>query len=118
MSRNKLYNQSYFCKRIKDAGFAVMRLNIPYEQDDNRKWTIVVNSKTNTYKYNILITCFKDNQTKQFVFKFQGQKFEDFLLPTSGMGIIINILKRVFSDTFEKIQEDAIESIQKECENE
>lgn len=118
MSKNKLYNQSYFCKRIKDAGFAVMRLNIPYQIDDNRKWTVVVNSKTNNYKYNILITCFKDNVTKQFTFKFQGQKFEDFLLPTAGMGIIINILKRVFSDSFKDIEDQNISIENKEYNNE
>jgi hypothetical protein len=92
MSKNKLYNQSYFCKRIIEEGFDVIRLNIPYEIDDLRKWTIIVNKSKSTYKHNILITCFKDEQTKEFSFKFQGQGLSDFILPTLTMKLIIEIL--------------------------
>lgn len=94
MSKNKLYNQSYFCKRIIEEGFDVIRLNIPYESDDLRKWTIIVNKAKSIYKHNILITCFKDEQTKEFSFKFQGQNLNDFILPTLTMKLIINILKK------------------------
>jgi hypothetical protein len=94
MSRNKLYNQSYFCKRIIEEGFNIIRLNIPYAKDDLRKWTIVVNKQHIEYKHNIVITCFKDEETKEFSFKFQGQKFEDFILPTLSMKLIISILKK------------------------
>jgi hypothetical protein len=94
MAKNKLYNQSYFCKRIVEEGFNVIRLKIPYEYDDLRKWTIIVNKQNINYKHNILITCFKDEQTKEFSFKFQGQKFDDFILPTLSMKLIIDILKK------------------------
>ena len=69
MAKNKLYNQSYFCKRIVEEGFNVIRLKVPYESDDLRKWTIIVNKQNINYKHNILITCFKDEQTKEFSFK-------------------------------------------------
>lgn len=95
MSKNKLYNKSYFCKRLRDANFLVKDLNIPYADDDDRRWTIVVNSK-NEYKHNIIITCFKNDEG--FCFKFQGQRFDSFLLPTKGMGIIIKILNSVFTN--------------------
>ena len=36
MPKNKLYNQSYFVKRILDAGFFVTRLNVRFESDDSR----------------------------------------------------------------------------------
>ena len=70
MSKNKLYNQSYFCKRIVEEGFDVTRLNIKYEFDDLRKWSIIVNKQQSEYKHNILITCFKNEETKEFSLKF------------------------------------------------
>lgn len=106
MSKNKLYNKSYFCKRIVEEGFDVIRLNIPYEKDDLRKWTVVVNKQNSEYKHNILITCFKNEQTKEFSFKFQGQKFDDFILPTLTMKIIIDILKRTMSETTIKEEDE------------
>jgi hypothetical protein len=101
MARNKLYNQSYFCKRIIEEGFNIIRLNIPYAIDDLRKWTIVVNKQNTDYKHNIVITCFKDESTKEFSFKFQGKKFEDFILPTLSMKLIINILKKATEEIFD-----------------
>ena len=105
MSKNKLYNQSYFCKRIVEEGFNVIKLRIPYESDDLRKWTIVVNKQNLDYKHNILITCFKDEETKEFSFKFQGQKFDDFILPTLTMKLIISILKRTMEESEESSNE-------------
>lgn len=94
MSKNKLYNKSYFCKRLVEEGFDCNRLNINYADNDLRKWSIIVNKQHSEYKHNILITCFKNEQTKEFSFKFQGQKFDDFILPTQSMKIIIDILKK------------------------
>jgi hypothetical protein len=94
MSKNKLYTKSYFKKRIVEQGFDVTDLKIQYEVNDLRKWTIIVNKQNINYKHNILITCFKDEQTKEFSFKFQGQKFDDFILPTLSMKLIIDILKK------------------------
>lgn len=103
MSKNKLYNQSYFCKRIVEEGFDVTRLNIKYEFDDLRKWSIIVNKQQSEYKHNILITCFKNEETKEFSFKFQGKTFDDFMLPTLTMKIIIEILKKAMETTNDTI---------------
>lgn len=97
MSKNKLYTCSYFCKRLVEHGFDVQRLPIVYEVNDLRKWSIVVNKTNDTYKKNILITCFKNEETKQFSFKFQGQLQKDFVLETLTMNMIIAILKRTFN---------------------
>ena len=43
--KNKLYCKGYFCSRLTDNGFAITKLNIPYEKDDLRRWSIIVNSK-------------------------------------------------------------------------
>ena len=93
MSKNKLYNQSYFVKRILDSGYFVTRLNVKFEDDDNRKWMILVNSKKINYKHNICITCFKNDT--EFCFKFQGQSLRDFSLNTKSMNTIIQILHDV-----------------------
>ena len=96
MSKNKLYNQSYFIKRILDAGFYVTRLNVKFEDDDTRKWMILVNSKKIPYRFNICITCFKES-TSDFSFKFQGPN-RDFILNTLSMNTIIEILNNVIGE--------------------
>jgi hypothetical protein len=93
MSKNKLYNQSYFVKRILDAGYSVTRLNIKFETDDNRRWMILINSKRIKYQHNICVTCFKTKE--EFSFKFQGQAIRDFILNTKSMNTIIEILNDV-----------------------
>lgn len=100
MSRNKLYNQSYFVKRIVENGYLVTRLNIKFEDDDCRRWMILVNSKILKYKFNICITCFKSES--EFNFKFQGQSMRDFVLNTKSMTTILNILDDVIGSVERK----------------
>lgn len=96
MSRNKLYNRSYFSKRLIQSGFEVTKLNIQYQKDDYRKWTIVVNpsNKMECYKFNVFVTCYKDDETKDYQFKIQGQNIEDFCLKTKSMKLIIKIFQK------------------------
>ena len=106
MSKNKLYNQSYFVKRLLDAGFFVKRLNIKFENDDQRKWMILVNDKNNPYQFNICITCFKyyENDELKYTFKFQGQKEADFIFKTMTMNTIISILNSTFRSSKDLIE--------------
>ena len=97
MSKNKLYNQSYFVKRLLDAGFDVRRLKIDFEPDDVRRWMIIVNQRDSEYKNNICITCFKFSP-ENFSFRMQGQGERDFTLKTLSMTSIIEILRRTFSN--------------------
>jgi hypothetical protein len=103
MAKNKLYTLSYFCKRIIEQGFDVIKLNIPYAENDLRKWTIVVNKNKSDYKMNVLITCFKNEETKEFCFKFQGQRKKEFILETLTMNLIIDILKKAMETEGEDI---------------
>lgn len=98
MPKNKLYNQSYFVKRLLDAGFFVKRIDIHFEEDDFRKWMIIVNKKNSSYNFNICIICFKyiENDELKYTFKFQGQKEQEFILSTKSMNTIISILKDTF----------------------
>lgn len=98
MSKNKLYNQSYFVKRVLDAGFDVYRLPIKFEEDDQRRWMIIVNSKKIPYKANICITCFKNHGQNDFSFKMQGQSERDFTLKTLSMMTVINLLNEAIKD--------------------
>lgn len=99
MSKNKLYNQSYFVKRMLDAGFYVTRLNIKFEKDDCRRWMILINSKNISYKHNICITCFKKYKNDEFMFKIQGQGNRDIEIHTFSMKTIINILNITIKST-------------------
>ena len=92
MSKNKLYNQSYFVKRLLDAGFFVKRLGIRFEDDEFRRWVIVVNDKDSTYNFNIFITCFKyiENDELKFTFKFQGQKEQEFIRDFEGFDVALH----------------------------
>ena len=96
MSRNKLYNRSYFTKRLIQSDFQVRRMDINYESDDIRKWTVCVNpsNRMNCYFFNVLVTCYKDDKTKDYTFKFQGQNKEDFTLKTKSMKLIIRIFQK------------------------
>lgn len=98
MSKNKLYNQSYFIKRILEAGYSVTKLNVKFESDDPRRWMILINSKKIDYKFNICVTCFKNPSSNEFAFKLQGQSFRDFFLNTMSMTTIINILDNVIKE--------------------
>ena len=114
MPKNKLYNQSYFVKRILDAGFFVTRLNVKFESDDNRRWMILVNSKKIPYRSNICITCFKNIDDGKFSFKFQGAKDRDFILNTFSMNTIIEILNNVIG---EKEVQYLVEKAKEETKN-
>jgi hypothetical protein len=56
MPRNKITTQGYFIKKMRDFGFVVERVYSKYSEDDTRKWTVVVNPKSQS----IFITC-RDN---------------------------------------------------------
>ena len=96
MSKNKLYNQSYFVKRLLEAGFDVKRLNVSFEDNDLRRWMIIINLRSEEYRPNICVTCFKKKTSKEFSFKFQGQGEKDFILKTLSMTTVIRILNSVF----------------------
>ena len=54
MPKNKITTQGYFVKRLRDAGYYVVRLYSRYSKDDPRKWTVILNPK----RESLLITCY------------------------------------------------------------
>lgn len=101
MSKNNLYTQSYFVKRLVEAGFDVKRLNIEFETKDTRKWTILVNFKDVPQKCNIIITCIK-NSTDDFFFKLMTIDSIEFCIRTMSMEIVIEQLKKIYFDMLTK----------------
>jgi hypothetical protein len=56
MPKNKITTQGYFVKKLRDIGYYVDRVYSKYGDDDQRKWTVVVNPGTDS----VFITC-RDN---------------------------------------------------------
>ena len=53
MAKNKITTPGYFIKRLRDAGYYVVRLYDSYHKDDERKWTLLLNPKHES----LFITC-------------------------------------------------------------
>ncbi len=91
--KNKLYTKSYFIKRLIDAGYYVTTLdNINYDDNDIRKWSIVVNRKNKSYKDNIIITCYKTSPL-HYWFEIQTKSVNNFKIYTKSMNVVIDQLR-------------------------
>lgn len=53
---NSITKQSYFIKRLRDSGYLVEKLDIPYSELDPREWTIIIDAGT----ANIFCTLYKN----------------------------------------------------------
>jgi hypothetical protein len=87
--RNKIYNRSYFCKRIKDQGYAVKTL-LSYPEEDIRQWTVLVNPNQN----NFLITCYKVS-TEDFWFRIESDNQNSHVEKTYSMESIFSRLEKL-----------------------
>ena len=56
MPKNKITTQSYFIKKLRDSGYYTDRVYSRYNDDDPRKWTVVINPGTDS----VFVTC-RDN---------------------------------------------------------
>lgn len=68
MSNNKLYNVSYFTKRLKDLGYTTEILFTRYHILDKRKWTILLGPNVSS----ILITCYIINTDEYYFEVYDG----------------------------------------------
>lgn len=57
MSNSKIQTKSYFIKRLRDSGYLVDRAAWEYSENDNRKWSVVIDNGGST----VIVTCYKDN---------------------------------------------------------
>ena len=56
MSNSKIHTRSYFIKRLRDSGYTVDKLNFEYNQEDQRKWSVILDNGHSS----VIITCLKD----------------------------------------------------------
>ena len=67
MPKNKITTQGYFVKRLRDAGYYVVKLYDRYEKNDPRKWTVLLNPKYES----LFITCYDNSD-------FEGRALYEF----------------------------------------
>ena len=94
MSKNKnnVTTQGYFVKRLRDNGFYVIKLFDRYANDDHRKWTVLINPKSDS----LVITC-NDNGDWPYrgLYEFNdgGRKFpKGFHINTDSMEVVVKHL--------------------------
>ena len=91
--KNKLQTAGYFIKRLKDAGYVILRIFDKYSDQDTRKWTILADPGGAS----IYITCFEDKPFKgEYLFSFEdgNQLFHrGYVLKTSSIDVVIDRLK-------------------------
>ena len=89
---NSLSTQGYFVKRLRDAGFVVIKLFSDFASEDDRKWTIMVAPG----KQSVQITCYKRlNSENDIFFKIEdGNRIwkNNYFLNTSSVNVVINEL--------------------------
>lgn len=91
--KNKISTLGYFKKRLKDNGFIVLDLFKNYGEQDNRKWSVMVNPSQES----VIITCKLERDFDSPVFEFNDSLHKiPFKLSTSSMEVIVEKLLTEF----------------------
>jgi hypothetical protein len=89
---NKIKTPGYFCKRLKDNGFVVLKIFNAYSSTDPRRWTVLVDPGDAS----VFVTCYTNkNEFKEVLFEFDdgGNNFKNgFYMKTNSIEVIINHL--------------------------
>jgi len=87
--KNKISTLGYFKKRLKDNGFIVLDLFKNYSEQDDRKWTIMVNPSQES----LIITCKRDPDFDNPIFEFSDSNIKmPMKFATASMEVIIEKL--------------------------
>jgi hypothetical protein len=90
--KNNVSTQGYFIKRLRDSGFATIKLFDKYAQHDPRKWSIMVDPSNTS----VIITCYQNKEVLgdvMFEFNDGGNRFiKNFNLKTQSMEIVVTTL--------------------------
>ncbi len=91
-NKNKLKTPGYFIKRLKDSGFATLRMFNKYGEHDSRRWTVLVDPGG----VSVYVTCFENLPFKdEFLFSFSdgGQRFKrGYVLKTNSIEVVVQRL--------------------------
>ena len=88
---NKIDTPGYFIKRLRDAGYIVMRIFDKFAPEDNRKWTICVSPG----KESVFITCYKYIEEFKVIVEINdgGNKWpRNYYVKTSSLNVILSEL--------------------------
>ncbi len=87
--KNKVKTLGYFKKRLKDNGFIVLDLFRNYNENDKRKWSILINPGQES----VICTCYENYDRDidtAFVFDDGGRKIpKNFIITSPSMESII-----------------------------
>jgi len=93
-TKNNIYTQGYFLKRLRDCGFIVLKMYNEFAEHDPRRWTVLVDPGNTS----IFITCSNDQfDNKEVVFSFDdgGRSFGvNHKLKTSSMEVLVEVLMK------------------------
>jgi hypothetical protein len=90
---NKVTNQSYFVKRLKDSGYIVYKIFDNYSEADPRAWTVMIDPGVAS----VYCTCYQNSKEMfgESYFEFyDGGQFlpEKFKLKTDSIEVILTWL--------------------------
>lgn len=90
--QNKIKTPGYFIKRLRDSGFAVLRMFQSYGDHDPRRWTVLIDPSNSS----IFVTCYSNkNQIDEVMFEFNdgGNLFpKNFSIHTQSIEVIVQHL--------------------------
>jgi hypothetical protein len=97
--KNSIKTPSYFCKRLKDSGFIVLKIFQGYSQNDPRRWTVLVDPG----HASVYITCYTNKEFAgdvMFEFSDGGQLFpHNWSIKTDSIEVIVtHLLERGVSN--------------------
>jgi hypothetical protein len=98
---NKLNNQSYFIKRLRDSGYVVNRLDFEYSYRDPRAWTVIIDPGNSSVFCTCYINANKDdiresNIGDNYFELYDGGQFlpQKFKLNTNSVEVIMSFLNQ------------------------
>ena len=98
---NKLNNQGYFIKRLRDSGYIVNRIDLDYSHGDPRAWTIIIDPGGAS----VFCTCYcnankdnikESNLGENYFELYDGGQFlpSKFKLNTNSVEIVLSFLNQ------------------------
>jgi len=90
--KNSIRTPSYFCKRLRDNGFIVLKIFNGYGPHDPRRWTVLLDPGC----CSVFITCYTNREFSgdvMFELSDGGQRFpKNYSIKTESIEVVISYL--------------------------
>lgn len=90
--KNSIRTPSYFCKRLRDNGFIVLKVFNGYGSHDPRRWTVLVDPGYSS----VFITCYTNREfggDVMFELTDGGQRFpKNYSIKTDSIEVVVSYL--------------------------